>query len=281
MIEITVSKRDLDLKSYKMQHASRADFEQLVSEPAKIYDEDGNLLIVYCTPHDAFLDRVKRAVEGVSIFSDYRTNGLKTHSRVIGFEPRKALRKKDYCGAVSLRKDDRKRHDIIMSAGAIASQQYQLHNPTLYEKHRAITDTEVDADYHISGMPYTSGIINRNNALMYHFDTGNFRNVWSGMFMFKNGVSEGYLSMPEYNIGFNLADKSLIMFDGQGILHGVTPITKLNEDATRHTIVYYSLQQMWSCLPLNDEILRARKRRDETELNRRNGILPNNQRPNT
>ena len=281
MIEITVKKRDLDLKAYKMQHASRADFDQLVNEPAKIFDENGNLLIVYCTPHDAFLERVKQAVEGVAIFSDYRTNGLKTHSRVIGFEPRKALRKKDYCGAVSLRKDDRKRHDIIMSAGAIASKQYQLHNPTLYEKHRAITDKEVDADYHISGMPYTSGIINRNNALMYHFDNGNFRNVWSGMFMFKNGVAEGYLSMPEYNIGFNLADKSLIMFDGQGILHGVTPITKLNEGATRHTIVYYSLQQMWSCLPLNDEILRARKRRDETELNRRNGILPNNQRPNT
>lgn len=50
---------------------------------------------------------------------------------------------------------------------------------------------------------------------------------------------------------------------------------KYPKGATRHTIVYYSLQQMWSCLPLNEEILRARKRRDETELNRRNGIIPN------
>ena len=275
MINITVSKKDIDLASYKMQHASRNDFTNLINEPAKIYDEAGNLLIVYCTPLDPFLDTVKKAVEGVSIHSDYRTNGLKTHSRVIGFEPRKAIRKKDYCGAVSLRKDDKKRHDIIMSAGQIASKHYKLHNPELFEKHQAITSEKVQEDYHISGMPYTSGIINRNNALMYHFDAGNFRDVWSGMFMFKNGVAEGYLSMQEYDIGFNLADKSLIMFDGQGILHGVTPITKMNEGATRHTIVYYSLQQMWSCLPLNEEILRARKRRDETELNRRNGIIPN------
>jgi len=50
---------------------------------------------------------------------------------------------------------------------------------------------------------------------------------------------------------------------------------KLQLEESNQGTGYYSLQQMWSCLPLDEEILRARKRRDETEMNRRNGIIPN------
>jgi len=274
MKKLTIEKKEVDLAAYKMRHASRDDFETMVNEPVEIYDTEGNLLIVYCTPSDPFLDKVKRVIGGIKIQSDYRTSGLKTHSRIIGFEPRKPTRKKDYCAAVSLRREDPARHDIVMAAGAIAAKCYEQYNPTLFATHQAMTTDNVPDDYHIKGMPYTSGIINRNNALMYHFDSGNYKGVWSGMFMFKDGVAEGYLSMPEYNIGFNLADKSLIMFDGQGILHGVTPITKMNEQATRHTVVYYSLAKMWQCEPIGAEISRARNARTMTEKNRRDGKLP-------
>jgi hypothetical protein len=56
------------------------------------------------------------------------------------------------------------------------------------------------------------------------------------------------------------------MFDGQELLHGVTPIKQLSEHARRYTIVFYSLVGMWSCLPLDEELADARNARWESEL---------------
>lgn len=69
----------------------------------------------------------------------------------------------------------------------------------------------------------------------------------------------GYLSCPEYDIGFEVEDNSVILFDGQNILHGVTPFEHLTRLSYRYSIVYYTLQQIWNCLPLNEEIIRIRK----------------------
>jgi len=59
------------------------------------------------------------------------------------------------------------------------------------------------------------------------------------------------------------------LFDGQSILHGVTPITKTSEDAVRFTVVYYSLKQMWSCESPGDEIQRMRMKRAEIEIKKK------------
>ena len=58
------------------------------------------------------------------------------------------------------------------------------------------------------------------------------------------------------------------MFEGQNILHGVTPFEKLSSDSFRVTIVYYSLKEMWKCLEVDDEIVRARTSRMFSELKR-------------
>ena len=74
--------------------------------------------------------------------------------------------------------------------------------------------------------------------------------------------------MPEFGIGIALRDKSILYFDGQGILHGVTPIKRISKQSKRYSIVYYSLKGMWNCLPLNDEMIRIRKLRSEREERR-------------
>jgi hypothetical protein len=54
-------------------------------------------------------------------------------------------------------------------------------------------------------------------------------------------------------------------------LHGVTPIKKLKQSATRFTVVFYSLKQLWNCETNVDEISRLRARRAEYEF-RKAGI---------
>ena len=98
------------------------------------------------------------------------------------------------------------------------------------------------------------------------------------MVAFKSNTKGGYLSLPQYGVGFEIANNSLMLFDGQKILHGVTPFKLLSKAAYRISIVYYSLQQMWKCEPLNAELARIKDVRTELEkkrLLRMQGQIPN------
>lgn len=77
--------------------------------------------------------------------------------------------------------------------------------------------------------------------------------------------------MPEYGVGVSLPHNSVFMFDGQSVLHGVTPITKTSNQAVRYSIVYYSLQQIWNCLPLSEEVARIRNVKTQRERRRAKG----------
>jgi hypothetical protein len=88
------------------------------------------------------------------------------------------------------------------------------------------------------------------------------------MFAFKRDVEGGYLAFPEFDIALKTSSCSLSMFDGQSILHGVTPIKKLKPSSVRYTVVYYSLKNMWSCETPQGEIERMRNKRLEIELSR-------------
>jgi len=121
----------------------------------------------------------------------------------------------------------------------------------------------------MEGTPFTSGIVNKNNPLKYHHDSGNFKNVLSNMIVLKRGVKGGRLSCPEYDIKFECDDNCVVIFDGAQILHGVTPIIKPEgEETYRYSVVYYSLEQMWKCDSVNEEVKRIRKVKKEREFKR-------------
>jgi len=264
-MRIDGTRRKLDFKAYRHRHAVEADYETLIDEPFNLY-EDGKLALSYVIPEDN-LEPLRLACKTIKYTKNFRQGGLKTTSRVFGYEPRKVLRK-DYCSVTSLARDFPKQNSIIIKAASMVGRNYQKVNPDLYAYHKSETEQKVGRDWKINDAPFTSGIINENNPLKYHFDSGNYRNVWSGMVVFKEGITGGYLSLPEFNIAVALRDKSLIYFDGQGILHGVTPIQRLSEYSKRYSIVYYSLKGIWNCLPLDDEKIRIRKVRSEREANR-------------
>jgi hypothetical protein len=110
--------------------------------------------------------------------------------------------------------------------------------------------------------------VNKNNQLKYHFDSGNFKGVLSNMVVLKKDVAGGYLIIPELDIALEVADNTLTIFNGQEILHGVSTIEYENDHAYRYSVVYYSLEQMWKCEPINDEIARIRKVKTQREKNR-------------
>lgn len=267
MNKIVLKKQKIDYKNYIKQSANEKDCDKLISESSILYDQDsGQIFGLYCKPkgHEEFFRRLRKSCQETKYDKTERLSGLVTTSRIFGYRPRNGLRG-NFCSMTSLARQQRKQYETFVEGGIIASSLYAEHNQKLYKKHEQESNQKVLPEFRLSQTPFTSGIVNDNNPLCYHFDVGNFHNVWSAMIVLKSGIENGHLSMPEYGVKCEVADQTVFFFDGQNVLHGVTPIIKKNPYARRFSIVYYSLREMWKCLPVNEELARIRNMRTMME----------------
>jgi hypothetical protein len=270
---IELQKRKLDFAEYRRRSAASADYETLVTEDTLVLD-GGAPVILYASLPAEITHSVRAACGRLRFDKGHRLTGLVSQSRIFGFNPRSTMRK-DFCSTTSMAVEHPAEHETICRFGEHLSSLYRQYFPNVYSTHAQLVEEKILETWHIPRTPFTSGIVNKNNPLKYHFDSGNFSGVLSNMVVLRQGVAGGHLACPEYGIGLAAADSSVVLFDGQKILHGVTPIRRMTPDAYRYSIVYYTLKQMWSCLPIEDEIARARSVRVKRERNRVKGVDPN------
>lgn len=268
---VPVTRRLIKPRDYRYRSAAEGDCPQHVTSPG-IFTEHGRVMLVTVDLKAIGVDLqpMVELLKEVQFDDHRRTSGLPSTSRVFGFEPRRALRK-DFCGTTSLASAHPAAHAALVKAASICEDAYKLTNPSLYAQHVEITRNKVLATWHLNNGVFTSGIVNKNNPLPYHYDTGNFASVWSAMLVFKGpGLTGGHLAVPQYDRCFTLPDHTLFMFDGQGLMHGVTPIAA-PPGSYRYSVVFYSLRMMWACLPPEQEL--ARIRTVKTQRERRRGGL--------
>lgn len=263
---ITVKKKEINLKEFVKRRALDSDYSTLITEDTTILDETGKVLIVYKELKELPLDFVQALIR-VKYTVGKRTQGLVSTSRIFGWRPRNEVRQ-NFCSATSLAKEQPSEHSIIAGFAPTMETLYRETAPDVFARHKETTDSQIKPEYKLNGTVFTSGIANKNNPLKYHFDTGNFKDVFSAMIVFKGGTTNGHLSCPEYDLGFELKNNSVLLFDGQSILHGVTPIKRESEKSYRFSVVYYSLKNIWNCLVITEEIARARKIKTEKEYKR-------------
>lgn len=256
--------RELNIADYKMRSASDADYAQLITGPCVIMDGATPKVVYEQIPFDT--TPYKEALERIKYQQNERTAGLKTVSRIFGYSPRNVLRK-DFCATTSLAAESPEEHELICELGQRVSEIYLANAPEVYEKHSGLVKEKMRIEWVIPGTPFTSGIINKNNPLKYHFDTGNFKQVFSCMVAFKKDCTGGHLALPEYDCALEIGDGSVTLFDGQEILHGVTPF-KCEEGGYRYTIVFYALRGMWECMTVDEEVARIRKLKTTREKKR-------------
>lgn len=264
MKELQVSKRELDYDAFIKRTALERDYTDLIEESVLLKDGD-NVVAVYLEL-DLDTTALVAALKRIKYQTSERTGGLISTSRVFGYQPRIALRR-DFCTVTSLATEDAAAHGLVMDFGRRIAEEYQRFVPTVFDGHLAAV-AQVLPDYRVPGTPFTSGIINFNNPLKYHFDAGNFKNVYSNMVVFKQDIDGGFLSLPEYNVGLQLKHNSVLLFDGQKVMHGVTPIKRRSREAYRYSIVYYALKAMWKCQTIDDELIRIRKLKTQRERKR-------------
>lgn len=267
-VELSNRRKDLDYKSFVKRSATENDFDTLIETPT-IFTFEGVPIIAYLPAPESTHNLVQH-LRTVEYQKSTRTSGLVTHSRVFGYQPRVVMRR-DFCTATSLAQTNPSVNDALTRGAVAITELYKTQFPDVVSKHGQLTD-KVLPEWRMPDSVFTSGIINKNNPLKYHYDAGNFNDVCSCMLGYKSAIDGGYLAMPEFGIALAIDNKTISMFDGQKILHGVTPIHQRHAESYRYTVVYYSLKGMWKCEPLTAEIARIRKLKQNREL-KRAGLL--------
>ena len=269
---LRLRKAPIDIADFKqadgrMRMARPEDVTLLVDRSTLIYDVEQEEVTVAYLQLDEPADAVVQALKRIPYVEDARPSGVASKAKIIGYRGPSQLRGRGFCSSATLEDEDPQAHHLIMGYASKVARYYEQFHPSLYAEHQKQAE-KVLPEWRIEDSPFTSGIVNRDNVLAYHHDAGNFKNVWSNMLGFKYGVTGGYLNVPEYGLALEIADNSLTMFDGQGLLHGVTPFQRTRRDSYRFTIVYYALKALWQCKDPVENVKAAARKRVEREERR-------------
>lgn len=260
--------RSSEDKGYLYRKVPREDHcSTLVNEDTQFY-LDGELRGIYLQ-HWEPAESLRKHILSIKRWdSGTRTSGVATLSRNFGFSPRNPLMQgRDYCKRSLLARDYREVSDALWNMSAQVEEVLKLYSPDRQARQEKEVHARVRPEYIIPGSSFTSGICNKNNPLQYHYDAGNFEGFFSAMLAFKSHTSGGHLNLPEYDLKLDIGDCSLCLFDGQTELHGVTPIIR-DGQGYRFTIVFYTLEALWKCLPYTEELRRAQISRTKSEMKR-------------
>ena len=265
---IHAKQKQIDISQYRGKSAQESDCTQVIDYDAEIHI-NGKLAIVYKHQmNDPALEKLRQSLSKVPYSVSTRSSGMKSTSRIFGYAPRLAL-KNQPCRVTSLAYQSPEEHKTLCELSKLVEENYKKVNPGLYKKHLDLSNEKLEGKWKLEETCFTSGIANDCNPLKYHFDSGNYVGVWSGMIVLKKDISGGKLAIPELDMILECGDKSLVLFDGQGLLHGVTPIHKKKPEGRRFSVVYYSLKGMWQCLETEDEVDRLRGIRTNIERRKR------------
>lgn len=238
----------------------------LITDSCTLRDETGRLRLIYLKNYPLFGLRSEILKMG-KFGSSRRQSGVPSRSRVFGFQPRAPVQQRDFCHGASLKRDYPEVANFLENYAAKVTGVMKEMAP---ERHAICVEATkgINEAYRLKDSVFTSGIVNQDNPLQYHYDGGNFEETFSVMAVMKHKVSGGHLILPEYDVKIECADNSLLIFDGQSELHGVTPIIKTAKDSYRYSIVFYSLKALAKCGTHKEELRRAQISRTKTEMKR-------------
>lgn len=263
MKEREIIRTTVNDKLFLKRTPERSDYEELITEDTILF-ENGKPVILYKIIPKAQLSKIRHLVFHSKFIKAHRTNGTPTQSAVFGALPR-ITHRHNYCRYSANTKNQKELNNDIFYFAKLIDSIYKDLLPEQHDLNLSIVHESVEAEYIIKDTPFTTVNLNINHAIKYHRDTGNFKNVFSNVLILKDGVAGGFLVCPEFNIAFGQQDGALILFDGQNIIHGVTPIKMNHSKSYRCSCVFYSLANMKNCYPYKMELERVKKWRDEVE----------------
>ena len=202
--------------------------------------------------------------------NEARLSGMVASHATFGYSYPNPLRRRYACCSAGF---NRLYPDAMDSLGEAAVAAHRLFRATARDVYETTTHSvyeRIAEPWRINGTPWTSGIINNNAALPYHRDSGNIPKSWSAMLTCREFCDGGYLHLADYDVWLALPNGSVSIFDGQSVLHGVSPFHLTKPQGHRYTSVYYAPSRMARCAPTHaEETMYAQRRATEAEEKRR------------
>jgi hypothetical protein len=232
----------------------------VVEPPCRFVTTEGNVVGAYlaCLPAAALATTLAARAEPKK---STRFAGLPTHSAVFGALPRLTFRN-DYCRFTAATTQDPVAWAGAQAVCRMLAGLYAEHLPEAFAAHMA-SSANVRPEWLIDGTPWATLNFNYNFAIPYHRDSGNERAVFSNVLIARRGVVGGRLNLPEFGVALAQRDGHVVIFDGQAVVHGVTPLRRVVAGGYRISLVAYTMQQMRACLAPGDEMARARQVRTD------------------
>jgi len=181
-----------------------------------------------------------------------RLAGIVSPHRTFGYLPPQTLRVRYGAMAAGLTNDCPPLANALDALGARLWRHVCLHMPEAASAHESAVSGAIEPVWRM-GRWFTSGILNRTVALPYHRDAANLPGCLSAMVCLRSGISGGHLHLPEYGVWLGVPDRSLVVFSGSTLMHGVTP---LYGQGHRYTAVWYVRAGMRGCAPSREEEMR-------------------------
>lgn len=267
------ARRDLDVAGLRGTAPVTDDTTALPLGSVVVEPDTRRILLAYLPYTPAEETPLRRALIGLPTSLGQRTNGVAVRTALFGHMGRTTIRGRDWCRRAAVNRDHPETYRLLAAQAAPLEALYASLSPGLFDDHAARAG-RILSDWRLpDAQAFTGGVVNRDSNIGYHHDTGNVRDVWSAMICLRDQMDGGALVVPELGLHLPVADNSVVYFDGQGLLHGVTALRKRGRAGYRVTVVYYSTERLWACLPPTEEVARAQQVRTTRAL-RRAGLLP-------
>lgn len=191
-------------------------------------------------------------------------NAAPVKSGIIGYFDRNA--RYPYCRQTAFNEKQFEKFKKAYPIIKLVDTKYAELMPNHYALQRKIAD-ETSQDFVIKNTAFTTVTVNKNWQTAVHTDKGDYAKGFGNLVVLRKGrYTGGYFVLPKWGVAFDLQNCDLLLVDVHQ-WHGNTPINKIDEDATRVSLVMYYRENMISCGTADEEVERAKNRNSGDKLN--------------
>ena len=153
-----------------------------------------------------------------------KATGVVQMSSILGSVAPKPHMRRPYPTISAVHRDKKAQTFVKAMWGACleAEQIVKTLTPHLYKRQQELFE-DVKDEWKFGTM-YTSSISNFNISAPFHRDTGNLTETVNIILTKRNNANGGCLNVPDYNLTFEQADNSMLVYPAWKNVHGVTPI---------------------------------------------------------
>lgn len=179
------------------------------------------------------------------------------NSGIIGYFDRNA--RFPYCRQTAFNEKEFSKFKKAYPIIKFVDKMYEKLMPEHYKLQRDVAD-QTSTDFVIPDTAFTTVTVNKNWQTAVHTDKGDFEKGFGNLVALRKGkFNGGFFVVPKWGVAFDIQNCDLLLVDVHQ-WHGNTPIKKVDEDATRISLVMYYRKKMIHCGSAEEEMNIAKNR---------------------